>query len=316
MQNILAFRFANAVLGADLEPPVHRPRADHRGGGTSASGTGASYYDEAGALRDMVQNHLLQLRVPHRHGAAGVVRRRRDPQQEGGRAPRHPADRPKEVGPGCAVRGQYGAEPDRRRSTTCPAIARRRGWTPDPHTETFAALKLFVDNWRWQDVPFYLRTGKRLPTRVSEISLQFRPVPHQPFPAAAVADLQPNRLVIRIQPDEGIWLQIRGQAAGAGDASSARWTCTSVRGGVPGAPPDAYETLLLDVMRGDQTLFMRADQEEAAWSVLMPVLENWAEAPAGDFPNYAAGTWGPEGADRLLAADGRSWCCAPPSTDS
>jgi glucose-6-phosphate 1-dehydrogenase len=173
--------------------------------------------------------------------------------------------------------------------------------------ETFAALKLFVDNWRWQGVPFYLRTGKRLPITASEINILFRPVPHQAFPASALTDFRPNRLVLRIQPDEGITLRCQakrpGQAIRLGPVNLA----FSYRDAFKAEPPDAYETLLLDVILGDCTLFMRADQVEAAWGIMMPILENWETSPAMDFPNYRAGTWGPETAQALIALDGRSW---------
>ena len=172
---------------------------------------------------------------------------------------------------------------------------------------TFAALKLFVDNWRWQDVPFYLRTGKRLPTRVSEVSIQFRPVPHQAFPSTAMGDWQPNRLVVHIQPDDGIMLRFQAKRPGPKMRLSPVDMRFTYRQAFRVEPPEAYETLLLDVMVGDATLFMRADQVEAAWAAVSPVLAGWEAVLPPDFPNYRAGTWGPEAAEALIAQDGRSW---------
>jgi len=177
----------------------------------------------------------------------------------------------------------------------------------DSTTETFAALRLFIDNWRWQGVPFYLRTGKRLAEKVSQVSIQFRPVPHQSFPGSAVENWQPNRLVIRIQPEEGITLRLQAKQPGTRMVLGPVDMQFCYRDAFRTPPPEAYETLLLDVMRGDATLFMRADQVETAWSVIAPVLENWEAVPPADFPDYRPGSWGPETAGTLLTQDGRSW---------
>jgi glucose-6-phosphate 1-dehydrogenase len=177
----------------------------------------------------------------------------------------------------------------------------------DSHTETFAAIKLFVDNWRWQDVPFYLRTGKRLAMRVSEASIQFRPVPHRSFPPSAARVWDPNRLTLQIQPAEGIRLRFQAKQPGPSMMLSPVDMEWRYGDAFDQPSPEAYETLLLDVMLGDATLFMRADQTEAAWSVVDPVLRVWDAAPPSDFPNYAAGTWGPASADALIAQDGRRW---------
>jgi glucose-6-phosphate 1-dehydrogenase len=224
--------------------------------------------------------------------------------------------RPEEVAQN-AVRGQYG-----------PGWIegqRVRGYREEPNvqrtsgTETYAALKLFVDNWRWHGVPFFLRAGKRQPARVSEVSIVFRPVPHQAFPATALTDWRPNRLIIRIQPDEGIALRFQAKVPGFGVRLSPVQMNFSYHDGFQAEVPEAYETLLLDAILGDATLFMRADQVEAAWSVVMPVLDAWQDIRPIDFPNYAAGTWGPETAQALVAQYG-GWLeplasQAPPEAD-
>ena len=188
-----------------------------------------------------------------------------------------------------------------------PGYRQEEGVAEGSGTETYCALRLFIDNWRWQGVPFYLRTGKRLPAKVSQVSILFRPPPHQSFPAAAVENWQPNRLMIRIQPQEGITLRIQAKQPGTRMLLGPVDMDFCYRDAFQSAAPEAYETLLLDVMRGDATLFMRADQVEAAWAVISPVLEAWENVPPGDFPDYAAGSWGPEGAAALLSQDGRSW---------
>jgi glucose-6-phosphate 1-dehydrogenase len=204
-----------------------------------------------------------------------------------------------------AVRGQYGAGWIEGRHVdgyrTEPNVA------PDSATETFAAVKFLVDNWRWHGVPFYLRTGKRLPAKISEVAIQFRPVPHQPFPASAVLDWRPNRLLIAIQPEEGILLRFEAKYPGPTMRLSPVIMQFYYREAFKTTPPEAYETLLVDVMLGDTTLFMRADQTEAAWEIISPVLQVWESIQPADFPNYQAGTWGPEASEILLARDGRSW---------
>jgi glucose-6-phosphate 1-dehydrogenase len=206
---------------------------------------------------------------------------------------------------GLAVRGQYGT--GQMDGQDVPAYRSEPGVAGDSSAETFAAVKLFVDNWRWQGVPFYLRTGKRMKLKASEVMIQFQPVPHQSFPKAAALAWQPNRLTISIQPLEGIRLSLQAKKPGASLHLSPVDLHFSYQEAFQSKSPEAYETLLADVMLGDATLFMRADQVEASWSVLDPVLKVWAELKPVDFPNYPSGAWGPEAADELIAKDGRSW---------
>jgi glucose-6-phosphate 1-dehydrogenase len=302
VQNILALRFANALF----EPIWDRRYIDHvqitvseevgvehRGG----------YYDQTGALRDMIQNHLLQILCliamePPVSFDSGEIRNKKVDVLH--------AIRPilQEQVHQFAVRGQYGLGWIQGNSVS--GYREEPGVASDSSTETFAALKLYVDNWRWQDVPFYLRTGKRLPGKVSEVSIQFRSVPHQAFPSSAVRGWQPNRLVIHIQPEEGVLLRLQAKQPGLTMLLSPVDMRFTYKEAFQTPSPEAYETLLLDVMLGDATLFMRADQVEAAWSVVNPVLESW-QMVSPDFPNYSAGSWGPEAAETLIAQDRRNW---------
>jgi glucose-6-phosphate 1-dehydrogenase len=262
------------------------------------------YYDHAGALRDMVQSHLMQLLClvamePMVSFNADEIRNKKVDVLHAVCPIRAGAVRD------CAVRGQYGI--GRLDGKPVRGYRREDDISPQSQTETFAALKLFIDNWRWQGVPFYLRTGKRLPRQVSEIAVQFRAAPHQSFPPEAGRDWHPSCLVLAIQPEEGITLCFQAKYPGP------RMLLRPVEMrfgyeesfGVPS--PDAYETLLRDVMDNDPTLFVREDQVEAAWRLLMPVLEVWANSRPRGFPNYAAGSSGPKAADELLAREGHAW---------
>ncbi|MEO8358180.1 MAG: glucose-6-phosphate dehydrogenase, partial [Chloroflexota bacterium] len=263
----------------------------HRGG----------YYDHSGALRDMLQNHLLQIlsliamEPPVAFNADEIRARKVDVL----RAIRPiPTDDLSHY----AVRGQYAS--GLLEGEHLPGYRSEPDIDPASTTETFAALKLFVDNWRWQDVPFYLRTGKRLPQKVSQAIIQFRPVPHQSFPVSASFDWQPNRLEIDIQPDEGITLHFQAKQPGVTLRLSLQEMRFRYTEAFQTPAPEAYETLLLDIMRGDATLFMRADQVESAWKVVAPVQENWSSAPLSDSAFYPSGSWGPKEADALIAEDG------------
>lgn len=297
VQNLMALRFANGLF----EPLWNAAHIDHVQI-TVAESLGvegrAGYYDTAGALRDMVQNHILQLLClvamePPAHLAADAVR---DEKLKVLRALLPAAEQN-------WVRGQYRAGA----SASGPV----KGYLdelgqPSSQTETFVALKAEIANWRWAGVPFYLRTGKRLAERVSEIVITFRPVPHSVFGAGA-GPILPNRLVIRLQPDEGVrlWLMIKDPGPGGMrlrpvplDMSFA--STFNVRN------PDAYERLVLDVVRGNQTLFMRRDEVEAAWAWIDPILEAWSQAVEPPKP-YTSGTWGPSAAIALIERDGRTW---------
>jgi glucose-6-phosphate 1-dehydrogenase len=182
---------------------------------------------------------------------------------------------------------------------------------PASNSETFVALKFFVDNWRWHGVPFYVRTGKRLHQSESLISIQFRDVPHLVFPVEATDNWQQNRLIISIQPEMSIRLQVQAKRPGLDMILNTVDMVFNYEGTYTGEAPKAYETLLLEIMMGDQTLFMRADQVEAAWELLMPVLNSWQSKKSLNFPNYSAGSWGPENAEALIARDGFHWFTLP-----
>jgi glucose-6-phosphate 1-dehydrogenase len=302
VQNILAMRFANPIF----EPIWNRRYMDHVAI-TVAETLGVEhrgrFYEQAGALRDMVQNHLLQLlslvamEPPVVYDADDIRGRKMD-------VLRALRPIPQEVVQEFAARGQY--ESGWIKGVRMPAYREEPDVDPHSNTETYAALKLYVDNWRWQDVPFYVRTGKRMAMDVSEISIRFRDVPHRAFPASVGLNAQPTRLVVQMQPEQGIVLKFMAKEPGSTLQLRPVDMCFNYKEAFERSTPDAYETLLWDVMVGDATLFMRADQVEAAWRLLTPVLELWSENAAPDFPNYAAGSWGPESAEALVAKDGKN----------
>ena len=302
VRNLLVFRFGNGIF----EPLWNRRYVDHIQI-TVAESIGVeergAFYEETGAARDVLQNHLLQLLslVAMEPPATFAADALRDEKLKVLRAIAPPTRQ--EVARD-VVRGQY----DKGWVAGQPVSGYREDAEVDPlsETETFVAARFEVDDWRWSGVPFYLRTGKRLAKRASEIAIQFRDVPHRLF-ADAATDPQPNLLAIRVQPDEGILLRFGSKVPGLGlDIRPVTMDFTYGTAFSTDAP-DAYETLILDGMLGDQSLFTRADEVEAAWSIVTPMLEGWLDMPAPAFPNYAAGTWGPDEADELIQRDGRHW---------
>lgn len=307
VQNILVMRFANSIF----EPIWNRRYIDHVQI-TAAETVGVerrgAYYETAGALRDMVPNHLFQLlslttMEPPVSFEADAVR---DEQTKVLRAVQIPT--PEDVLSKMA-RGQYGEGAIA--GEAVPGYRQEPNVAPDSRTESFVAMKLMIDNWRWADVPFYLRTGKRMATRSTEIVIQFRRAPLVLFRNTAIEHLRTNRLVIHLQPNEGISLQFGAKVPGpVMKLGTVKMDFDYVD--YFGSTPDTgYERLLLDCMMGDATLFMRADMVEAGWSLIQPVLDVWKALPPRAFPNYEAGSWGPREADELLERDGRHWINFP-----
>jgi glucose-6-phosphate 1-dehydrogenase len=302
VRNLMVFRFGNGIF----EPVWNRSYVDHVqitvAESIGVEGRGA-FYEETGASRDILQNHLLQLMTlvamePPSSFQADALR---DQKLQVLRAIAAPdADDVKRN----IIRGQYG--PGWVGGEAATGYRQEAEVDPASETETYVAGKFSIDDWRWSGVPFYLRAGKRLPKRATEIAIQFKDVPLRLF-RESTGDPAPNVLAMRIQPDEGIMLRFAAKVPGLGldvrtvNMDFAYDTSFTVDS------PDAYETLILDALLGDASLFTRADEVEAAWAVVTPIIEGWAAMPAPRFPNYAAGTWGPEAADELMERDGRRW---------
>jgi len=303
VQNIMVLRFANSIF----EPIWNHKYIDHVQITVSEAeglGTRATYYEEAGALRDMVQNHILQLLCliamePPYSLDPDVVRNAR---MEVLRC-LHPI-RGKDV-QSMTVRAQYSHGTIHEQEV--PGYRREEGVKADSTTETFVALKVFVENWRWSGVPFYIRTGKALPHRASEIAVQLKDIPQILFNANPDAPQAPNVLTLRIQPEEGMSLRISSKIPGT-RAQTHPVEMNFNYGDTFSAPsPEAYERLLLDVMAGDASLFMRRDAVEASWAWVTDILEGWKTHGSKWLPEYPAGSWGPVEADRLIESDGRKW---------
>jgi glucose-6-phosphate 1-dehydrogenase len=300
VQNMLVLRFANGIF----EPIWNRQFIDHVEI-TVAESLGiegrAAFYEESGAVRDIFQNHLLQLLAltamePPIDFSADSVRNEKVKIFKAMHTP----------GPKHVVRGQYG--PGYIEGEEVPGYREEAAVAPDSMTETYVAAKLFVDNWRWADTPFYVRTGKRLPKRETTIAIAFKRAPHPPFEVTSTSSdgLRPNVLLVHIQPDEGVSLEIGAKVPGHGVVIRTVHMDFLYGGTFRMGLPEAYERLILDCLLGDATLFTRADEVEEQWALVDSIIAPWRrDRPT--FPNYAAGTWGPSDADELVARDGRAW---------
>jgi glucose-6-phosphate 1-dehydrogenase len=303
VQNIMVFRFANGIF-----EPIWNRRYIDSVQITVAENVGVedrgSYYDKAGALRDVLQNHVFQLLAfiamePPISFAADVVRNERVKVLEA----IHPFSHEDVLTQ--VVRGQYGE--GFIGGQRVPAYRSEPNVAPNSNTETYAALKLHLDNWRWADVPFYLRTGKRLARRVTEIAIQFKRAPFMLFRETPVEHLNPNLLVLHIQPDEGVSLRFHAKIPGPQVRLGTVRMAFEYADYFGTTPSTGYETLIYDCLVGDSTLFQRSDMVEASWKVVTPVLDVWQTLVPRNFPNYPVGAWGPKEADELIQRDGRQW---------
>jgi len=305
VQNILAFRFGNGIF----EPLWNRRYINHvqitAAESIGVEGRGG-YYQEAGALRDMIQNHLSQVMAtvtmePPAVFDANAVRDERAKLLRAVRVMKH------EDVPNNAVPGQYG--PANVGGQSIPGFRQEEGVDPNAQTDTYAAVTYFIDNWRWAGVPFYIRSGKRMPKRVTDIAIQFTAPPLSLFKQETKAGLlspRPNLLILRIQPEEGISLRFLSKSPGSGMRLRPVSMDFNYGSSFGERTPTAYETLLLDAMIGDPTLYTRQDMVEASWQVVQPILDVWGVTKF-DFPNYPAGSWGPKAADEMLARRGHAW---------
>jgi glucose-6-phosphate 1-dehydrogenase len=305
VQNVLAFRFGNGIF----EPIWNRQYIDNvqitAAESIGVEGRGG-YYQEAGAVRDMIQNHLLQVlsTIAMEPPAVFEPDTVRDERAKVLRSIR--IMKPEEV-PVDSVAGQYG--PARIGNAEVPGFRQESGVDPEAQTDTYSAVTFFIENWRWADVPFYVRSGKRLPKRVTDIAIRFREAPHSPFSADGrdgAPHMQPNLLIVRIQPEEGISLRFLSKFPGEGMQLRPVSMDFNYGTSFGARSPSAYETLLVDAMVGDATLYTRQDMVDASWAVVQPILD-YRERHKADFPNYEAGSWGPEAADEMLARRGHTW---------
>lgn len=303
VQNIMVLRFANGIF----EPLWNQKYIDHvqiTVSETLGVEDRGGYYDSTGAMRDMMQNHLLQLLTliamePPGSLRADAIRNEKMKVLESIRALQDDAiDRN-------VVRGQYG--PGRMNEHEVVGYRQESRVNPDSTIETFVAMKLWIDNWRWAGVPFFLRSGKRHPKRLSEIAIYFKQVPQILFHATSQSGVEQNLLTLRIQPDEGAALTMVAKVPGLQLQLEPVQMDFHYGTSFGEASPEAYERLLRDVMLGDQTLFMRGDEVEAAWGLITPILEHWEGRKVRTIPSYPAGSWGPREADALLATDGHLW---------